>query len=293
MEAAATEREPADALSIRLLKPADFAFADEVRALAGWNQTLADWQRFLDCEPHGCFVAERNGAPAGTATTVYYGPGLGWIGMLLVHPEQRRGGVGGALLRHALGYLQSRGAQAVKLDATPLGQPLYERSGFKPCGALTRYEAPVFHPKSDTVTDGVSALVERDWTELIALDATAFGLPRPEVLGGLVRRSLRTVVCRTGGFGYGMIREGSRAQYLGPVVAETALVAGKIIHRLTAEATGKPLFWDVPASNEAATEFARSLGLAPQRHLLRMCHGDEVVSSTWGLQYAIADPAVG
>ena len=71
------------ALRLRLLKRADLAFADSVRALAGWNQTMEDWERFLSAEPDGCFLAEWNGASAGTATTTVYERELAWIGMVL------------------------------------------------------------------------------------------------------------------------------------------------------------------------------------------------------------------
>src|SRR5881409_405096 len=68
-------------LRFRVLGRDDLPFADSLRALAGWNQTLGDWERFLVTEPTGCFLAEWNGTPAGTATTMVYGPELAWIGM--------------------------------------------------------------------------------------------------------------------------------------------------------------------------------------------------------------------
>ena len=117
-------------LQIRLMDTRDLDFADSVRAAANWNQTKQDWERFVACEPRGCFVAEWEGSPAGTATTTYYGPELGWIGMLLVHPEFRKRGIGTGLLRHCIASLTQREAKGIKLDATPIGQRLYERLGF-------------------------------------------------------------------------------------------------------------------------------------------------------------------
>ena len=119
------------ALRLRLLKRADLAFADSVRALAGWNQTMEDWERFLSAEPDGCFLAEWNGASAGTATTTVYERELAWIGMVLVHPEFRRRGIGRALLERCIEYLRSRGVRCIKLDATPLGEKVYAGLGFK------------------------------------------------------------------------------------------------------------------------------------------------------------------
>ena len=57
-------------LKLRLLTREDLPFADSVRAFAGWNQTIADWERFLAAEADGCFLAGWNGAPAGTATAI-------------------------------------------------------------------------------------------------------------------------------------------------------------------------------------------------------------------------------
>src|SRR5437899_5195592 len=105
-------------LTLRLLTRADLPFADSVRALAGWNQTAADWERILATEPEGCFLAEWNGVPAGTATTTVYGPALAWIGMVLVHPEFRRRGIGRALLEHCIAHLCKRGVRCLQPDAT-------------------------------------------------------------------------------------------------------------------------------------------------------------------------------
>jgi len=128
-------------LQVRTMLPADLPFADSLRALVGWNQTLADWQRFLSMEPEGCFLAEWDGAPAGTATTVVYGTDLAWIGMVLVHPDYRRRGIGGRLLLKCIEYLQVRGVRCIKLDATPQGRPVYEKLGFRDEWTMRRWEA--------------------------------------------------------------------------------------------------------------------------------------------------------
>ena len=125
-------------LRFRVLGRDDLPFADSLRALAGWNQTLGDWERFLVTEPTGCFLAEWNGTPAGTATTMVYGPELAWIGMVLVHPDFRRRGIGQGLLRHCINSLRERGVRCIKLDATPLGRTVYEGLGFRDEWTLKR-----------------------------------------------------------------------------------------------------------------------------------------------------------
>ncbi|MCB1202766.1 MAG: GNAT family N-acetyltransferase, partial [Verrucomicrobiae bacterium] len=57
--------------------------------------------------------------PAGTATTTSYASDLAWIGMVLVHPDFRRQGIGTALLERAIRHLrEERRVTCVRLDAT-------------------------------------------------------------------------------------------------------------------------------------------------------------------------------
>ena len=48
-------------VSLRQMTDSDLQAADELRRLAGWNQTLEDWRRLLWLEPRGCFVAAQEG----------------------------------------------------------------------------------------------------------------------------------------------------------------------------------------------------------------------------------------
>jgi GNAT superfamily N-acetyltransferase len=109
---------------LRCLKPDDLIEADRLRAELGWNQTILDWQRLLALAPEGCFAAERDGRLVGTCTGVGFEGGLAWIGMMMVHPSHRGQGIGGALLRHCIDYLHQQMARCIKLDATPMGEPV-------------------------------------------------------------------------------------------------------------------------------------------------------------------------
>src|SRR5438128_6261242 len=69
-------------IRVRPMTLADLGLGLRLRQQAGWNQTAADWARFLSLEPEGCFVAEEDGIAAGTVTTCVFGP-VAWIGMML------------------------------------------------------------------------------------------------------------------------------------------------------------------------------------------------------------------
>ena len=265
---------------IRLMTEADLAFADSLRATAGWNQTLRDWRRFLDLDPNGCFIAERNGAPAGTATTIRYQNKIAWIGMVLVHPEQRRHGIGRGLLWHCIDYLNRCGVQCIKLDATPLGKTLYDTMGFVDEWTMTRWRG--------VVTGGPSKKnAEIDLEEIAAWDEKAFGVKRSELMAKLAA-DCETVVLK--GVGFAMRREGSRAYHLGPVVAKNSKSAIKIMEALLRP--GEVII-DVPDRNEAVAHWAQGKGLVAERQLKRMRLGPAAPADAPETLIAIAAPEVG
>ena len=40
-------------IQLRTMRDEDLVFANTVRDIAGWNQTLTDWRRFMSLEPNG------------------------------------------------------------------------------------------------------------------------------------------------------------------------------------------------------------------------------------------------
>lgn len=303
-------------LAFRALRREDLPFADSLRALAGWNQTLGDWERFLAAEPTGCFLAEWNGTPAGTATTIVYGPELAWIGMVLVHPEFRRRGIGQALLRHCIDSLRARGVRCIKLDATPLGRTVYEGLGFRDEWTLRRWtragalpQAACREPGRADLQVGLDALqrvptglrVLRAWCasdeqSLRPLDASAFGVSRHRLLAALVPQSCSSVVLESEPgrpTGFGFLRSGSHAVYLGPVVAASADDGLRVVETLIARSDGQAIFWDVPDDNTAAVAWAEQHGFAVQRPLTRMFLGENIAPGDPRQQFALAGPEVG
>jgi GNAT superfamily N-acetyltransferase len=130
----------ADDVTLRVMRADDVPFANSLRQIAGWNQTEHDWRGYLSYDPDGCFVAEVQGRPAGTATTIRYGDRFGWIGMVLVHPDYRRLGVGTQLLNRAISRLKECRVRCIRLDATPMGKKVYVPLGFVDEYELSRYE---------------------------------------------------------------------------------------------------------------------------------------------------------
>jgi GNAT superfamily N-acetyltransferase len=253
------------------MTPADIPLGMRLKKQAGWNQTEADWRRFLVLEPDGCFVAELDDVPVATTTTCVFG-GIGWIAMVLVDERVRGRGIGSALMRHALAYLDERAVLTVRLDATPLGQPVYERLGFVSNYPLVRYEGvlPARQPPTE-----VGPVHSNDLDGICEIDRGATGTDRSKMLIRLFeeRPERFTMVRRDEEcLGFLALRPGAAALQVGPCIA-TPLAVPLLIADACDRYRDQQAYVDVPTGNHSAISLAESLGLTVQRRLMRMHRG--------------------
>ena len=273
-----------DDVEIRVLREDNLAFVDEFVQQAGWNQLRADWLRVLRYEPNGCFAAFSGERLIGTVTTTSYGKDLAWIGMMLVHPELRRRGIATALMRQSISYLSDHDVECIKLDATPEGQFVYEQLGFVAEWKFHRWERSADQP-SQTIRPNQAG---SQMGQIEQVDRVAFGADRSVFLK-LLQEGSFTI---SNDEGFGMIRSGRRASYLGPVTTETTESAERIIRGLVDPMTGR-IFWDIPGPNITAQQLAKQLGFHPIRELTRMALGQMLTMPDVAMQYAIAAPETG
>lgn len=295
-------------LSFRQMRVEDISFGMQLKTQAGWNQVESDWARFLDLSDEGCFIAEHDGTPAGTVATFVFGS-VGWIAMLLVDEAHRHHGIGTRLLEHAVAFLKQRDVKTVRLDATPLGRPIYERVGFEAEYDLFRFQGKV----GDVGTvEGVTR-PDENLDALCRLDRETTGTDRRRLLEALVRerptsggvflnpagpmcasrpsevqpdgmpqsseRSSDTPTSETDTeavLGYALIRPGSRATQIGPAAAIEPDGGQLILDAVTDQVKGKEVFVDVPVLNHAAINWAETRGLTRQRVLTRMYLGEPI-----------------
>jgi GNAT superfamily N-acetyltransferase len=264
-------------IRVRLMTFEDMELGLRLRQQAGWNQTPADWARFLTHQPHGCFVAEHDGVPCGTATTWHFGE-VAWIAMMLVDQERRGVGIGRALMEHALGYLEARKTRTIRLDATTLGEPLYRKLGFEAQYELGRFAGQPAHlPKS---SEPVELIVpEAEWPPCASLDRIVTSTDRHSFLFPLfAERPAELHVVRRGGaiVGYLTARRGALAWQIGPCIA-TAEAGATLLSDALCRLEGRQVFIDLPLTHQPALALAARAGLSRRRTLLRMCRGEPVI----------------
>jgi GNAT superfamily N-acetyltransferase len=262
-------------LLIRGMTVADIPLGMRLKEQAGWNQVESDWRRLLDLQPDGCFVAELDGVPAGTVTTCRFGL-VAWVAMMLVDKSFRSHGIGRALMSRALNDLDSAGIRTIRLDATPLGRPLYESLDFVPEATFARYVGILPPADEPPKLNGMRA---SDVVEgLTALDLHVTGTDRGRLLLRLADEypsSLRVAIEAGEIAGFLLARPGSKSRRIGPCIASER--AGPLLlddaRRMYA---GEEVTIDSPIDNAPAVALAGSWGLGVSGLLTRMGRGAAV-----------------
>jgi len=268
-------------------------FGMQLKDMAGWNQLPVDWERFIQWEPQGCFLALSEGERAGTAITINYDNRFGWVGMVLVHPDQRRKGIGTKLLMVCIEYLESSGVGAVKLDATPMGKQLYDTIGFVDEYMVERHQVRAASRGEQT---GVEALTESHLHAIAPIDLEAFGADRTRVLARLQSEEQTDAFVAfgpSGPDGYIFVRPGMNADYIGPWVATSTDVATRLLGQALDARAGRDVLIDVSLANESAPQIIADHGFTKQRHLIRMYRGSNDYPGRAELVYSVTGPEVG
>jgi predicted N-acetyltransferase YhbS len=260
---------------------------------SGWNQLEHDWAAFLEFSPGGCRVAEKNGRVVGTVTTLRYQEQFSWLSMVLVDPAERGAGIGTRLLQEGLMLLEDE--SCIRLDATPLGRPIYERHGFVEEFPLKRMAASARTYNAAPPFSRIRPIRESDLASIFAWDHDVFGADRSLLL----RRWLQLapncafIAGEAGIEGYCFGRPGCKYTQLGPIVAKNEMIAGELISECLRRATNDAFAIDAPAISAGWIAQLTALGFVEERPFTRMSRGVHPNASPGAPLFAIAGPEFG
>jgi GNAT superfamily N-acetyltransferase len=288
--------------SVAPIQPLTFRDLDGALTLSttiGWNQRAEDWRMLLHLAPAGSFAAVAGGRVVGTAIAIDYG-GFGWIAMMLVDPGFRGRGLGARLLERAMTALPP--TLPVRLDATPLGRPLYQRFGFEDDVVLSRYVAEPPAGEHRAVRHATAAwsrpLTAADLPSVTEQDALVFGGNRRKVIEWMVDGAPTYAWVADDNAGrpqYCVGRAGRLFDQIGPVVARDPEVAKALVEAALRHAT-QPVVIDAFDAREAFAAWLCSAGFRAQRPLYRMCRPSRARVSEVGhlrgdlIEFAILGP---
>ena len=281
---------------LRSMQPTDIETAIKLSDAEGWNQTEKDWQLFLENDGNICMVAESDNRVIGTTTAINYSNHVAWIGMVLVDNDYRGRGVSKSLLTRVLKKLER--CTSIKLDATPLGQPVYKKLGFEDEYLIARMTNSSL--KDFSFTSNSSLLPElihnNDHPQIITLDEDSFGANRAQLIGSLLKEfpgkawMLKQNNLITG---FALGRDGKRYHHIGPVVASTVNDAKMLIGAALKRLIGEPVVVDVPEDKEELMSWLTAAGFTKQRHFTRMFRKENPFPGLTSRQYSICGPEFG
>jgi GNAT superfamily N-acetyltransferase len=284
--------ENTEPLAIVPLTSSDIGDAQALVAEAGWNQTPADWRIFLELG-RALGARAHDGTLVGTAATLPYAGGFGWISMVLVTKAWRRRGIGTMLLNRCAEMLRESSLIPM-LDSTPAGREVYRHLGFRDLWPITRWRRAAA-VDSGTDATNVRLLEDRDLDQVVTLDTGTIGCGRDNLLQRLRERS-REFACvaetdtRVRGFLFG--RNGRVATHFGPIVAEDANLAAALVD-FAGRRVSPPVMLDVPDQHAGFAQWLENHGFMRERPLMRMILSADRSVGDPRRMFAIAGPELG
>lgn len=108
----------------------DESILKDMDRFVDWNMSAHPLMNLVKISQGGAFVARLQETNVGMIFAFPYANSVGWIAFLVVNPSYQRKGIGTALMKKAISFLQSKEIRSIGLYATEDGTPLYERIGF-------------------------------------------------------------------------------------------------------------------------------------------------------------------
>ncbi len=243
--------------TIRRMTRPEVDLALEWAAMEGWNPGRHDAHCFYATDPNGFLIGMLDDEPVGCISVVAYDDSFGFLGLYIVRPEFRGQGYGRQLWQAGMSYLGDRN---IGLDGVVAQQPNYKKSGFHLAYRNIRYEGSGKAATSRGLTD-LSAI---PFDQLYAYDSALFPVPRESFLREWIAQpdAIGYAVLEAGLLcGYGLLRLCRHGYKIGPLFADNAEIADRLLEGLYAHAQGAPVYLDVPEPNPAAVKLAERYGM--------------------------------
>jgi len=133
----------------------------------------------------GYFGAYQEGMLVGMVGSTIYST-FAYIGMMGVHQQFQRRGIGLALMQHLLKWLDDKNLPQVQLDASEVGQPIYEKLGFVAQESVFVLQRQAGLPTFEFPRQ-VKLIQYSDLGMLAEVDAKIFGADRSRVFSALLQ----------------------------------------------------------------------------------------------------------
>lgn len=258
----------------------------------GWPHRPEDWELVIELG-EGLAALDEIGRIVGSVMWTGMGADFVHFGMAITIPRLQELGAGRWLMAHALSATAGR---VKRLNATRAAFRLFRGMGFEPLSPSHQLNGIVTAPPPVPAGQAgeTRAMRPEDGGAIRALDAEAFGAPRPAVIDRLAALSDVVVIERNGRVcGYAMCRRFGRGHVIGPVVApDDAAAVALVAPHLTRHA-GRFVRLDTRFEHGAFRDCLFACGL-PHFDTVTWMGRDGRAEPTGGARsYALASQALG
>lgn len=275
-------------VSYRSMSEEDVPAAHELSQALRWPHRAEDWQFVLRLGTG--FVAEQAGVAIGTGLCWKQGQQAS-LGMIIVSPAHQGKRIGSELMRLVL---EALGNRCTLLNATPAGQPLYERLGFVATGTINQHQGTMnaVDPVALAGGETLHPFEPGDIETIIELGNRATGMSRGEVLRALLSTAETVVLKRNGeAVGFSVMRRFGRGYAIGPVVASDSERAKALIACWSGAYTGSFVRVDVTGTS-GLQDWLAQVGLVQVDTVVAMARNGVPPADSALKQFAIINQAL-
>ena len=222
----------------------------------GWNPGLHDAACFYQADPMGFFAGKLDGKIIALGAAVIYDEDFAFCGLYMVDPAWRSHGYGLALTKARLAYIGQRNAG---LDGVMHMVDKYARLGYQVAHTTARFQCKQFYPDMP-FNDAIFPLAHVNFDELIRYDRRHF----PANRSAFLRCWISQQGAKSLGYvqdgqlrGYGVIRACQDGFKIGPLFADTPVIADALFLNLALHAQGQAFYLDAPENNLNAVDLVR------------------------------------
>lgn len=279
----------------------DIPEAIDLKNALGWNQTAADWKRFLYLAEESCFKVVIDRHLAATCF-LFIRDHIAWLAMLIVKEEYKRRGIGRALMEKSLEYCKDRGITLIKLDGTQEAYPLYRGFGFLDEGEVGMFKGRIGslnNARPHTPGLKLKQVDLNDFEGIVSIDTEVFGVSRAAMIERLLLDYPESgfVAGEKEISGYILFKPGHHSYQIGPFVAssrkEAEVLLEAVIERIGI-GKGKADICIFSALNyPAAAQLFEMKGFTRVRRLIRMYKGKNMLRGRDEMLYALSGPEKG
>lgn len=248
----------------------------------GWPHRPGDWD-VLRSLGRGFVALDEIGRVFSSGMWFAHGEELATIGMMITSPRLQTYGGGRWMMER---ILDECGDRRLMLNSTRAAYQLYLSFGFQPSATVYQcqgYVSAGFAPEPGA-SEGVEPLAPSDLAEVTALDAIAFGAPRPRLLARFAETADLCGIRRAGRLtGFALRRPFGRGQVIGPVIAESEADAARLVAAQLAGTAGTFVRVDTRQPEGALRSLLLSAGVTLFDTVTTMTRGGPFVPVTPGV----------